>query len=104
MAPRARAGGSATFLFEVDLHGALPILTLATVPLAVHEVSAIAIYLTHRRLQVMHVAFHFAIDRIFGAVFTPSVLPALTLMTKLPGGDNVLPFNSTGAVFIFRTL
>lgn len=45
MAPRARAGGSATFL-EIDLHGALTVLAFTAIPLAVHKVAAIAIHLT----------------------------------------------------------
>ncbi|MNI82845.1 hypothetical protein D3C73_1396000 [compost metagenome] len=52
-------------------------------------------------MQVVHVAFHLAIDRIFGAIFTSTVLPALALMTKLPGRNHVFPFNTAGAVFVF---
>lgn len=46
MAPRARAGGSATFSLEIDLHGALTVLAFTAIPLAVHKVAAIAIHLT----------------------------------------------------------
>ena len=52
----------------------------------------------------MHIAFHLAIDRIFGAVFTSTVLPALALVTELPGGNDVFPLYAAGAVFIFAHL
>ncbi len=101
MAPRARAGGLGDFIFKIDLHGALAVLAFTAVPLAVHKVAAIAIHFSHRRLQVVHVAFHLAVFRIFGAVFTSTLLPALTLMAELPCRHYVLPFNPAGAVLIF---
>lgn len=52
----------------------------------------------------MHIAFHLAIDRIFSAVFTSTVLPALALVTELPGGNDVFPLYAAGAVFIFAHL
>src|SRR5690606_4776981 len=70
------------FLFEVDFHCALAILAVAPVPLAVHKVGTVAVDFAHRGLQVMHITFYLAINRVFGAVFTSAVLPALTLMTK----------------------
>ncbi|MPN39095.1 hypothetical protein SDC9_186621 [bioreactor metagenome] len=75
-------------------------MTFATVPLAVHEVTAIAIHLTDGGLQVVHVAFHFAIDRIFGAVFPSTFLPALALVAKLPCRNDVFPFDSAGAILV----
>ncbi len=90
--------------FKIHFHGALPVLTFAAVPLAIHKVAAIAIHFANRGLQVMHIAFHFAVDRVFSAVFSPAVLPALALMTELPGGDNVLPLNASGAILVFTHL
>lgn len=52
----------------------------------------------------MHIAFHLAIDRIFSAVFTSTVLPALALVTELPGGNDMFPLYAAGAVFIFAHL
>src|SRR5690606_12456405 len=92
------------FLFEIDLHGALTVLAFATVPLAVHEVSAVAIDLTHGGLQVVHIAVHLAVDRIFCAIFTSTVLPALALVAKLPGRNNVLPAYSAGAILVLADL
>ncbi len=70
MAPRARQGRR-HFIFKIDLHGALAVLAFTAVPLAVHKVAAIAIHFSHRRLQVVHIAFHLAVFRIFGAVLRP---------------------------------
>ena len=101
MAPRARAGGSAT-LFEVDLHGALPILTLATVPLAVRMKLARSPFTsTHRRLQVMPCRFPSYGRPDLWRSFTPSRPASTDADDQIAAGDNVLPFNSTGAVFIF---
>jgi hypothetical protein len=49
----------------------------------------------------VHIAFHLAVFRIFGAVFTSAILPALALMAELPCRNHVFPFNPAGAVFIF---
>ena len=89
------------FSFEINLHAALTVLAFATVPLTVHKVTAVAVNLTDGGLQVMHIAFHFAIFRIFGAVFSATVLPALALMAKLPRRHDVFPLDPAGAVFIF---
>ena len=89
------------FILKINFHRTLAVLTFTAVPLAVHKVGTIAIDLTDRWLQVMHVAFHLAIFRVFGAVFAPAVLPALTLMAELPCRHYVLPFNPAGAVLIF---
>ena len=98
----ASAGrGLGDFIFKIDLHGALAVLAFTAVPLAVHKVAAIAIHFSHRRLQVVHIAFHLAVFRIFGAVFTSTLMPALTLMAELPCRHYVLPFNPAGAVLIF---
>ncbi len=60
-------GGSATF-FKINLHTAPAVLTFATVPLAVHA-AAIAIDFANRRLQVVHIAFHLTIDRIWRSFY-----------------------------------
>ena len=52
----------------------------------------------------MHIAFYLAINRIFGAVFTSAILPALALVAKLPGRNDMFPFNAAGAVFVFTHL
>ncbi len=72
------------FGFKIDFHGALTVLTLTTVPLAVHKVAAIAVHLAYRGLQVMHIAFDFAVHRIFRAVLPSAILPALALVAELP--------------------
>jgi len=39
------------------------------------------------------------IDRVVaGALLAPALLPALALMTDLPGRDNMLPFDAGGAI------
>lgn len=99
MAPRALVVRQ--LFFEIDLHGTLTVLAFAAIPLAVHKVAAIAVHFTYRGLQVMHIAFHLAINRIFSAVFTTAFLPALTLVAELPCGNNMFPLYAAGAVFIF---
>ena len=49
----------------------------------------------------MHIAFHLAIFRIFGAVFTSTILPALALVAELPRRNHMFPFDPAGAVLVF---
>jgi hypothetical protein len=98
---RASVPVARPFFFKIDFHGALTVLAFAAVPLAIHKVTAIAVHFSDRRLQVMHIAFDFAVHRIFGAVLPSAILPALALVPKLPGGHYVFPLNPAGAVFIF---
>jgi hypothetical protein len=76
-----------------------------TVPLAKSEVAAIAIDLTNCGHQIMHVRFHLIkFITVIGTVFTATLLPALELMAKFPGGDYVFPLDTVGAGFLFTDL
>ncbi|BAK12522.1 hypothetical protein PAJ_2442 [Pantoea ananatis AJ13355] len=91
-------------VFKINLHAALTVLFIRTVPLTVGIVTAIAIHFTDCRLQIMQVGFDTAIVGIFAAIFAAAVLPALTLMAELPGGHHVFPLDTCGAVGIFARL
>src|SRR5690606_32814429 len=52
--------------------------------------------------QIVQVGLHTPEQRIiFYAVFAPAVLPALTLMAKLPGRNYMLPLQPRAALSVF---
>jgi len=65
------------------------------------EVAPIAIHLAYRWVEVEQVSFHRPEDWIVcDAILPPSVLPALTLMAYDPGGNDVFPLNTIGAILL----
>lgn len=53
----------------------------------------------------MHVCLHLIkFIAVIGAVFTTTLLPALELMAKFPGGHYVLPLDTVSTSFLFTDL
>lgn len=91
-------------VFKIDFHFTSAVLTLSVAPLTVLVVAAISIDLADRGLQVMQVGFDLPIHGVFGAVFTPAVLPALALMNEFPSRYHMFPFDAVGAQLAFTNL
>ena len=79
-------------------------MAFTAVPLAVHEVIAVAVHFADRRLQVVQIGFYLAIGGVFVAVLAPAVLPALQLVAELPGRHHVFPLDALRALGVFTHL
>src|SRR5690606_2010412 len=88
--------------FEVHFKITLTVHARPTLEHAKAIVGTVTVQLAHRRHQVVQVGFHAPEQRIiFYAVFAPAVLPALTLMAKLPGRNYMLPLRPRAALSVF---
>ena len=97
-----RRSGHDLFGFEVDLRQARAILARLCRQPAKTEIVAITINLANAGDQVMKVRFRNFVNRVIaGAVFSATVLPALTLMANLPGRNDMFPLDACCPVGIF---
>jgi hypothetical protein len=86
-------------LIDVNLCGTVAILGSYSGCHAVVQVASITVYLTHNGIEVEQIRFHRTEDGVvIHTVLSTAVLPALALMTKRPGRNNVLPFSAVGAI------
>ncbi|MNF94258.1 hypothetical protein D3C84_769630 [compost metagenome] len=94
--------GHDLFRLEVDLGQARAVLTRLLRQPAEAEVAAVAIDLADAGHQVVQVGLGLLVGRVVSrTVFSPTLLPALTLMADLPRRDNVLPLDARGALGVF---
>ncbi len=89
-------------LLEIHHHWACAVLPRPGGKHAETEIAAVAVDLADHRNQVVQVRLGSAEYRVVGsAMLASALLPAAPLMANHPGGDDVLPFHTSGALWLF---
>ncbi|VXA80174.1 conserved hypothetical protein [Aeromonas salmonicida] len=84
-------------LLEVHQHLALAVLIRGAIPVGEAVVGPVAIYLADGGEEVVHVPLHLVELIALAAIFASTLLPALQLMAKFPGGYHVFPLDTGGS-------